>query len=45
MAAVAAALEAKPDLTLAYVSETLPTKEPSGLDSYLDGLRKAGLPE
>jgi adenylate cyclase len=44
-AAVAAALEAKPDLTLAYVAETLPTKEPSGLDSYLDGLRKAGLPE
>ena len=44
-AAVAAALEAKPDLTLAYVAETLPTKEPGGLDPYLDGLRKAGLPE
>ncbi len=45
MAAVAAALEAKPDLTLAYVAETLPTKEPDGLEPYLDGLRKAGLPE
>jgi adenylate cyclase len=44
-AAVAAALEAKPDLTLAYLVETLPTKEPGGLDPYLDGLRKAGLPE
>ena len=44
-AAVAAALEAKLDLTLAYVAKTLLTKEPGGLDPYLDGLRKAGLPE
>ncbi len=39
------ALEAKPDLSLAYLAKTLPTKEPDGLDPYLDGLRKAGLPE
>ena len=44
-AAVAEALEAKPDLSIAYLIETLPTKEPGGLDPYLDGLRKAGLPE
>jgi adenylate cyclase len=44
-AAVAAALEAKPDLTLTYLRETLPTKQPGGLDPYLDGLRKAGLPD
>jgi len=44
-AAVAAALDAKPDLTLAYLATTLPTKEPGGLDPYLEGLRKAGLPE
>jgi adenylate cyclase len=43
--AVAAALEAMPDLTLAYLEKTLPTKEPGGLDPYLEGLRKAGLPE
>ena len=44
-AAVAAALEAKPDLTLAYLEKTLPTKQPDGLAPYLDGLRLAGLPE
>ena len=44
-AAVAAALEAMPDLSLAYLEKTLPTKEPGGLDPYLEGLRKAGLPE
>ena len=43
--AVAAALEAMPDLTLSYLKKTLPTKEPGGLDPYLEGLRKAGLPE
>jgi adenylate cyclase len=43
--AVAAALEAKPDLTLTYLAETLPTKEPDGLEPYLEGLRKAGLPD
>jgi adenylate cyclase len=43
--AVAAALEAKPDLSLAYLATTLPTKEPDGLAPYLEGLRKAGLPD
>ncbi len=45
LVAVTEALEAKPDLSLAYLAKTLPTKEPDGLDPYLDGLRKAGLPE
>jgi len=44
-AAVAAALEAKPDLSLSYLATTLPTREPGGLDPYLEGLRRAGLPE
>ena len=39
------ALRRKPDLSLSYLSDTLPTKDPGGLDPYLDGLRKAGLPE
>jgi adenylate cyclase len=43
--AVAEALQRKPDLSLAYLKTTLPTKQPGGLESYLDGLRKAGLPE
>ena len=45
MARNAAALDAVPDLSLAYLKKTLPTKEPDGLEPYLDGLRKAGLPE
>ena len=39
------ALEKKPDLTLSYLKKTLRTKHKDGLDPYLDGLRKAGLPE
>ena len=35
----------KPDLSLAYVNGTLPTKRPDGLDPYLEGLREAGLAE
>ena len=42
-AALQTALERKPDLTLAYVKQTMPTKQPDGLAPYLDGLRKAGL--
>jgi len=34
-----------PSLTLSYLRETLPTKDPAGLDPYLDGLRAAGIPE
>jgi len=37
------ALQRKPDLSLAYLQKTLPTKEQEGLGPYLDGLRKAGL--
>ncbi len=43
--AVQEALRLKPDLSLAYLAKTLPTKEPDGLEPYLEGLRKAGLPE
>ena len=43
--AITAALREMPDLSLAYLIHTLPTKEPDGLEPYLDGLRKAGLPE
>jgi len=44
-AAAAAAREALPDLSVSYLVKTLPTKEPGGLDRYLEGLRLAGLPE
>ena len=40
---LAAAVAAKPDLSLAYLSDNLPTKHDGGLDPYLEGLRKAGL--
>ena len=43
--ALSAALEAKPDLSIAYLVKTLPTKNPDGLNLYLDGLRRAGLPD
>ena len=43
--AIDEALRRKPDLSLAYVETTLPTKQPGGLDTFLDGLRKAGLRE
>ncbi len=43
--AVDEALERKPDLSLAYLAKTFPTKHPGGLDPWLEGLRKAGLPE
>ena len=43
--AVGEALQRKSDLSLTYLKTTLLTKQPDGLDTYLDGLRKAGLPE
>jgi len=43
--AVDEALQRKPDLSLAYLETTLPTKQPGGLEIYFDGLRKAGLPD
>jgi adenylate cyclase len=44
-AAATAALDELPDLSLAYLEKSLPTKQPDGLAPYLDGLRLAGLPE
>jgi len=44
-AACQEALGRKPDLSLGYLESTLPTKQPGALAPYLDGLRKAGLPE
>ncbi len=43
--AVDEALQRKPDLSLTYLETTLPTKQPGGLETYFDGLRKAGLPD
>jgi hypothetical protein len=34
-----------PHLSIAFIKKTLPTKFEGGLKPYLDGLRKAGLPE
>ena len=39
------AVRIKPDLSLSYIKRTLPTKQPGGLQPYLDGLGKAGLRE
>ena len=44
-AAVEDALKEKPDLTLNYLKQTLPTKHKGGIEPYLSGLRKAGLTE
>ncbi len=43
--AINEALRRKPDLSLAYLETTWPTKQPGGLETYFDGLRKAGLPD
>lgn len=43
--ALALAISAKPDLSLGYISNALPTSEPEGLAPYLDALRALGLPE
>ena len=32
------------EVEIAYLEKTLPTKQPGGLEPYLEGLRKAGLP-
>lgn len=39
------AIGEKPNLSITYIKNTLPTKHEGGLDIYLNGLRKAGLPE
>ncbi len=41
--ALSLALAAKPDLSIAYLKQNLPTKRPDGLMPYLDGLRNCGL--
>jgi adenylate cyclase len=43
--AIDEALRRKPDLSLAYLEATFPTKQPGGLETFLDGMRKAGLRE
>lgn len=42
-ASLARSVEAKPNLSIDFIENNLPTKHPGGLDPYLDGLRKAGL--
>ncbi len=44
-ASVVTALNEMPELSLTYLAKVLPTKNPGGLDPYLEGLRLAGLPE
>jgi adenylate cyclase len=41
--ALALALEAKPDLSINFLENNMPTKHAGGLDPYLNGLRKSGL--
>jgi len=43
--AVQTALHELPSLSISYLAHSLPTKQPGGLDPYLDALRTAGLPE
>ncbi len=42
---LADAVKAKPNLTIAFLKENMPTKNENGLEPYLAGLRKAGLAE
>jgi hypothetical protein len=39
------AREKKTDVSIAYVDQTLPITDPRCRQTFLDGLRKAGLPE
>jgi adenylate cyclase len=43
--AIARAQQQKPDVSIAYVDEMLPITEPLCRQTFLAGLRKAGLPE
>jgi adenylate cyclase len=43
--ALAKAVKAKPDLTISFLKENMPTKDENGLEPYLAGLRRAGLAE
>jgi len=44
-AALAKALKEKPNLSIAFLKDNMPTKYENGLEPYLAGLRKAGLSE
>jgi len=43
--ALAIALKERPNLSIAYLKDILPTKYENGLERYLQGMRKAGLGE
>jgi TolB-like protein/Flp pilus assembly protein TadD len=43
--AIRRARQTKPDVSIAYVDQTLPITDPRCRQTFLDGLRKAGLPE
>ncbi len=38
-------LDLKPDFQISFIARTIPFKIPAHLDHFLDGLRKAGLPD
>ena len=38
-------LDLKPDFSLSFIARTMPFKNPAHLERFLDGLRKAGLPD
>jgi hypothetical protein len=43
--AIRRAREKKPDVSIAYVDEALPITDPGCREIFLEGLRKAGLPD
>ena len=43
--AIGRARQKKPNTSIAYVDQTLPITDPRCRQAFLDGLRKAGLPE
>ena len=43
--ALKGAFEVKPDLSVSYLKKIMPTRHKDGLDQYLSGMLKAGLPE
>ena len=43
--ALADAVKEKPDLTISFLKENMPTKDENGLEPYLTGLQTAGLAE
>ena len=43
--ALAKALKERPNLSIGYLKDILPTKYENGLERYLQGMRKAGLGE